>query len=263
MNFFKTLSIVLTTILLYSCGSERPQYVKSPIDQIVTQYMDQQNYSVILADMDYNESQDTYLHKYKIIVPKANASSESDFSTTTTDWKKVSPIVFEKHQNDLGMTILSKKDGLLDKKTAPAGYDNYVGNKKYGQWQTNSSGTSFWAFYGQYAFMRSMFGWGSGHRYYRNDYNGYNSYRGRSNYYGRNNTFGTSTYKNSNSTWANKPKTFKQKVQSNVKRSSTALKSKGYSSGSSYGSATQKTTRTTNRYNSSSSYRSRGGGFGK
>ena len=32
-----------------------------------------------------------------------------------------------------------------------------VGNPRYGQWQRNSSGQSFWAFYGQYALMRSLF----------------------------------------------------------------------------------------------------------
>lgn len=32
-----------------------------------------------------------------------------------------------------------------------------VGNPNYGQWQTNSQGTSFWAWYGQYAFFSSSF----------------------------------------------------------------------------------------------------------
>lgn len=32
-----------------------------------------------------------------------------------------------------------------------------VGNPNYGSWQTNSSGTSFWAWYGQYAFFSSLF----------------------------------------------------------------------------------------------------------
>lgn len=33
----------------------------------------------------------------------------------------------------------------------------YVGNSAYGQWRTNSSGNSFWHWYGQYAFFSSMF----------------------------------------------------------------------------------------------------------
>ncbi len=58
-----------------------------------------------------------------------------------------------------------------------------VGNPQYGNWQTNSSGGSFWAWYGQYAFFSSMFrspigysSWGR-HR----DYSYYNDY-GRNNY---------------------------------------------------------------------------------
>ncbi|MGY6648191.1 hypothetical protein [Wenyingzhuangia sp. IMCC45574] len=263
MKTIHFLSFFLATFLFISCGSERKKYVKSPIDNIITQYIDEQNYSVILADMNYDENQDAYFHKYKIVVPKGTAENETDFNITTSDWKKVSPVVFEQYQNDLGMTILSKKDGVLDKKSAPAGYDNYVGNKKYGHWKTDSRGTSFWEFYGQYAFMRSLFGWGSGYRYYRDDYRYYGYYRGRSNYYGRNNSFGTSTYKNSNSTWSSKPRTFKQRVQSKVKRSAAAQKSKGYSSTKSYGNSNQKTYRNNDRYNSSSSYRSRSGGYGK
>lgn len=263
----KFLTICFAITLLASCGSDRNQYVKSPIDDIITQNINEQNYSVVLADMNYDENQDSYYHKYKIIIAKskttANEVSENDFKVTDTEWKKVSVLLFEKYQNDLGMTILSKKNGVLDKKSAPAGYDNYVGNQKYGHWQTGNNGTSFWAFYGQYAFMRSMFGWNSGYRYYRNDYSNYSTYRGRQNYYGKNNTFGTKTYKNNSSTWAKKPQSFKQKVQSKVKRSASSLKSTGYSSNRNYGNSTQKTTRNTNSYSNSSSYRARSGGFGK
>lgn len=263
----KTIKIILTIsllLLIISCGSERKKYIKSPLDIIITTYIDTQNYSIILADMDYKEAEDKYYHKYKIVLEKANTteSKEDDFDIKLTDWKQVSPITFEEHQKDLGMTVLSKKDGVLDKKATPAGYNNYVGNNKYGNWQRHSNGTSFWAFYGQYHFMSSLF-YGSSHRYYRNDYDYYRrNHYGTSSYYGRNNNFGTSTYYNKNSTWTSKPKSFKQNVQSKVKRSSSALKSKGYSSSKSYGSSKQ-TTRSSNRYSSSSSSRSRSGGYGK
>ncbi len=264
----KTLKILIFTsvfLLVISCGSERKKYLKSPLDTIITSYLDVQNYSVILADMDYKEATDNYFHKYKIIVEKkknVTDSAEDDFEIKTTEWKEVSAITFEEHQKDLGMTVLSKKDGVLDKKATPAGYNNYVGNKKYGSWQTQSNGSSFWAFYGQYHFMSSLF-YGSSHRYYRNDYDYYRTnHSGRSNYYGRNKNFGTSTYKNTNTSWNSKPTSFKDKVISSVKRSSSALKAKGYSSSKSYKSTSQ-TTRNTNRYSNSSSSRSRSGGFGK
>lgn len=255
--------LCLTVLFLSSCGEERKKYIKSPLDIIITTYIDVQNYSVILADMDYKESEDTYYHKYKIIIEKPVSESESkedDFDVKLTEWKKVSAITFEKHQNDLGMTVLSKKDGVLDKKSAPAGYNNYVGNPKYGSWQRHSNGSSFWAFYGQYHFMSNLF-YGSNHRYYRNDYDYYRrNYYGTRNYYGKNNSYGTSNYKNSS--WSKKPKSFKEKVQTKVKKSSSSMKSKGYNSSKSYGSNKQ-TPRNSNRYSSSSSSRSRSGGFGK
>lgn len=42
-------------------------------------------------------------------------------------------------------------------KSAQGAGSHMVGNPRYGQWQRNSSGQSFWAFYGQYALMRSLF----------------------------------------------------------------------------------------------------------
>ena len=212
MKTFKILIISSLLLLVISCGQERKKYIKSPLDNIITTYIDTQNYSVILADMDYKEDTDKYLHKYKIILEKkknATESVEDDFDIKLTDWITVSAITFEELQKDLGMTVLSKKNGILDKKSTPAGYNNYVGNNKYGTWQRQSNGSSFWAFYGQYHFMSSLF-YGSSHRYYRNDYNYYRTnHYGKSSYYGRNNNFGTSTYKSTNSSWTSKPKSFK------------------------------------------------------
>jgi hypothetical protein len=265
MKIFKTLSITSILLLFISCGEAPKKYIKSPLDAIISTYMSTPNYSVILADMDYKEDSKKYLHKYRIIFEEktnTTASLEDDFTVKSTDWIEVSAITFEEHQKDLGMTVLSKKNGVLDKKATPAGYNSYVGNSKYGAWERQSNGTSFWAYYGQYRFMSSLF-YGSSQRYYRNDYDYYRTnHYGRSNYYGRNNTFGTSTYKNANASWNSKPQTFKDNVRSNVKRSSSALKSKGYSSSRSFNNTTQ-TSRNNNRYSSSSSSRSRSGGFGK
>jgi hypothetical protein len=58
-----------------------------------------------------------------------------------------------------------------------------VGNPQYGNWQTNSSGNSFWHWYGQYALFSTLFrnpiGYGSWGRH--RDYSYYNDY-GRSTY---------------------------------------------------------------------------------
>lgn len=265
MKIIKIIIVISLILLVITCGKERKKYIKSPLDKIITTYIDIKNYSVILADMDYKENTDTYFHKYKIILEKKKNTTETledDFEIKLTEWEEVSPITFEELQKDLGMTVLSKKEGVLDKQTTPAGYNNYVGNSKYGSWQQQSNGTSFWAFYGQYHFMSSLF-YGPSYRYYRSDYSYYRTnHYGRSSYYGRNKNFGTSNYTDTKSTWNSKPKSFKEKVNSNVKRSSSALKSKGYSSSKSYKSS-NKTSRNSNRYSSSSSSRSRSGGFGK
>ena len=42
-------------------------------------------------------------------------------------------------------------------KSAAGAGGHLVGNPRYGEWRQNSSGQSFWAFYGQYAMMRSLF----------------------------------------------------------------------------------------------------------
>jgi len=266
-------------LLLLSCGSDKPKFVKSPVDNIITKYIDKSNYSVILADMDYKEDTDSYYHKYQILIDEgAPTLSQIELNDTTavatdiqivkTDWLKVSPITFDEYKGDLGMTILSKKNGVLDKNSSPAGVDNYVGNTRYGHWQTNSSGGSFWAFYGRYRLMSDLFygprygGYGYG-GYSRSHYNNYNSnYRNKQSYYGANKEYGTKSNRNTTSSWSNKSSSFKNNVNSKVTKSASSLRSRGYSSSKSYSKSNSRTSRSGSRYSNRSS-RSRSGGFGK
>ncbi len=263
-----TLSIIsiLIWLGLSSCGSNYT-YEKTPLDDIVTTYMNEPNYSVILADMDYDESGDIYRHKYKILIEKPyqevdeatkhdSTIQAQDVEIVDLDWQKVSAIHFETHVEDLGMVLLSKKDGVLYKHVTPAGLDHYVGNERYGQWQTSTTGGSFWAFYGQYYFLSRLFG-GPGYYYPRGVYDNYHStYRGRRAYYGTGrNTYGTKSARNRSTTWSKKPSTFKSSVRSRVKQSASRQRSRRYSSRSRY-------SRNGSRYSNRSS-RSRGGGFGK
>ncbi|WP_062062272.1 hypothetical protein [Aquimarina longa] len=259
--------------VLFSCSSNKKVYKKTPIDEFVTTYIDEQNYSVILADMDYKEEEDSYYHKYRILIEKPKTTVDSttlsapnykaeDVVVKDTEWRKVSDVFFDDHVNNLGMTILSKKNGVLDKKTSPAGYDNYVGNERYGRWENNTSGGgSFWAFYGQYHFLSSMF-YGSSHRYYRGSYMDYDrNYRGSRGYYGSGrNQYGTnsSVTKGTANRWSGRSSAFKNKVRNSVKKSATITRSRSYNSNSKY----SKTTRNSSRYSNSSS-RSRAGGYGK
>lgn len=67
-----------------------------------------------------------------------------------------------------------------------------VGNPNYGEWKTDSSGNSFWAFYGQMMFLNSLLDLGSRPYYYNSWYNNrpYSSYH---DYYGS--RYGSSKYR--------------------------------------------------------------------
>lgn len=234
-------SIVLALIALAGCGGKKFQ--KNPVDLIIKDMPSDRVFSVVLNDMDVEGTFfHTYKHEYKII--------EEDTPGKPTEyidgWYEVDKHFFEQNVNNMGMEIASRgEDGKLSKGVNPPGYNNYIGNEKYGRWE-NRGGNSFWVFYGQYAFMSSMFRMMTYpvRRSYYDDYRGSYYGTGRA-YYGPTvsgrPTYGTnSTYTQSsrpNSTWSRNNSSFKRRVASRTSRSSS-------------------------RYRGSSS-RSRGGGFGK
>lgn len=202
--------------------------------------------------MDYEERSKKYKHQYKILYEPLDLKKDT-LLQKITDWKVVSDVFFQKHIDNMGMEIATTKEGVLKKTPAPPGFSNYIGNEKYGEWKTNSSGTSFWEFYGQFAFMSSMFNlfsspvgmnsWGDYRRdYYDRDRPYYGS-RGAN--YGTNSTYNKTSQPNS--TWNNKTSDFKSRVRNKV-RQSVASKSR--------------VSRSSSRYNQSR-MRSRSGGFGK
>lgn len=233
--------------------TENVEYEKSPVDILIRDLTAEQNFSIILFDMDYAEQNDTYKHQYSVLIDR-----EDSVYVQNSDWVNVSSTFFDANIDNMGMEIASKINGKVTKAAAPAGYSNYIGNEKYGQWKERD-GNSFWEFYGKYAFMSSMFRmtmfpvrysywntyhssyYGSGRSYYGPSSNGRNMYGTNSNY----------TKSNSSSAWNKKPSSFKSSVRSKVSRSATASKS-----------AAAQRTRSSTRY-SSSSTRSRGGGYGK
>jgi len=261
-SFFKAIGVfIILAVTLNSCtnssqNKSRTKFQKSPVDILVREMANQQNFTIILLDMDFKEADNQYLHKYQIIT-----GVEESINSKETTWKQVDDTFFDANVNNMGMELASKKDGKLSKIAAPPGYTNYVGNKQYGQWKERD-GNRFWEFYGKYAFMSSMFRMAMFPvRYsYWNDYNRNYYGRGRS-YYGpvnnKRNMYGTnSTYTKSNTTssWNKKPATFKSRVRSSVSRSATATKNRR--------TAASKKSRNSSRY-SRSSTRSRSGGFGK
>lgn len=271
--------LFFTSILLFSCEAEEKVFVNTPIDKLIKKLDSKKTFSIILYDMDIKEgsSADVYKHKYKVITNKEEKAIENndkptsdslanendstseelasqdsssqvsekevmaqDVSEEIGEWVVVEKDFFEHHINNMGMEVASKgADGKVNKIPAPPGYGTHVGNDKYGKWQKQSNGTSFWVFYGQYAFMRSMFGYHS--PIYRSSYTGYRSnYHGRQAYYGTK-TGGTSAYgtgsanaRTQNPSVANKSSSFKSKVNSIKSRSSTT-RSRGRSSSSGRG----------------------------
>ncbi len=168
--------MVLAATFLQGCAGR-----SIPIDLIKKDLRNVPSYSVILEDMDAKGTFfKSYYQKYRIV---------GETQAWTTGWMKVPKDYYQRNENFLGMTLLSKKKGQYNTAVGPAGY-NYVGNERYGQWQRGSGGNSFWEFYGKYALISHMLG---GSRIYRTDYNTYRDYRrqGRP-YYGRNKQYGTS-----------------------------------------------------------------------
>ena len=237
----KYLSVLLFSAVLLSCGGK--EFKKPPIEDMIRDMPSDRVFSIVLHDMDvHGNFFHEYFHQYSIIEEDEPGIPKE----METGWYQVDKNYFNQHLNNMGMEIASRgEDGKLNKGVNPPGYNNYIGNEKYGHWEQRN-GHSFWAFYGQYMFMRSMFHLGTYpvRRSYYTNYRGSYYGTGRS-YYGPTTNgrsyYGTSSAYNSsrrpNSTWSNNRTSFKQRVSGRTSRSSS-------------------------RYGGSSS-RSRGGGFGK
>jgi len=185
-------SILAMTMLLIAvgCGSS----FENPVERIKHQLKDVPTFSIILEDMKQDGNVFThYFHKYKVV--------QLDKSWVT-DWEKVSDSFYRQNANFLGMTLAARKEGQYSDHVAPPGYA-YVGDPKYGQWKQDSSGGSFWEFYGKYRMFTDVLGFFTGPIYDR-DYDDYHRYRQRRQpFFGRNNQYGTkgSYTKNHNPTF--------------------------------------------------------------
>ena len=172
---FVAIAAILSLFLLCACGGP-----SLPLDEIRASLKGVPTYSIILDDMkEEGNLFKTCYHKYRII---------TEDKTTETDWLEVPESYYKQNISFLSMTIWVKKDGKEDKVVGPPGYE-YVGNPRYGHWNTNSSGQSFWAFYGQYHFISALLGHGP---IFRNHYNNYTRSRTQNRpYYGPNKEYGT------------------------------------------------------------------------
>ena len=219
--------VACCALLLSACSSGRP------LDRLKSQLASAPEYAIILEDMrEEGTFFSSYSHQYQVVQGE---------NSWTTDWLQVPESVYRANENFLGMTLASKTPGGENNVPHPPGYD-YVGNSRYGSWQTNSSGMSFWAFYGQYALMRDLLGVGRG-SIFRNDYNSYQRSRSQQRpYYGRTGkeygTRGTVTQQKKPSFFARRRardvaqrQRFQQKFNNRLGRSSVPVRSRGFGFG--------------------------------
>lgn len=212
----------LLLLLLSGCGGEPST---PPVEKVVAALKAFPTYSVILEDMktEGNFSK-SFFHKYKVV---------QEENSWNTEWFRVSKDYFKNHENFLGMSLLTKKEGEVSSEVAPPGYA-YVGDEQYGRWQKDSSGNSFWEFYGKYALFSSLFG-GWYRPIYRGDYDSYRSYRKkRKPFFGSRNQYGTkgtvakkakpAFFARKKSASMSKSSAFKQKVSQRMGRSRTGFR---------------------------------------
>ena len=238
-------------LFLLACSSGR-EYRANPLDTFIRDYDQKYPYTIILEDMDVDGTFfKSYKHQYKIIYSENGEPKE-----TTTGMIEVPTTFFWKNQNNVGMEIVSKDStGKVNKVATPPGYSNYVGNPRYGHWE-NRDGSSFWSFYGKYAFLSSMFNLMSPvPRYGYSDYR--RNYRYNRPYYGSRSSSGYYTYGSQGRNMRASRPSFSRRF-SNIRQKSRSFRDRARSrvSGSRY-------SRSSSRYRSNFSFRSRGRGFGK
>ncbi|MGG6229535.1 hypothetical protein [Tenacibaculum sp. SDUM215027] len=221
-----------------------------PTEAIIKKNKDK-DFSVVLDDMKIEEEPDymVYQQKYNILT-----LVKDSLHTKKTPWQTVSKKYFKKHENDLGMEIVSSHNGRLSRVAQPVGFGWAIGDKKHGKWEGTSKDSTKtnnsqrrWRTHGTSPFF--WYWLGTRRNTYRSDYNGYRTYNNNGNpYYGNQSSRGNYTY-GTRSTYerTNRSSFFSRKAQ-NVKK---------------WSSLNRRSSRSSSRYSNGSSTRSRSGGYGK
>lgn len=250
--------VVLFSVLSISCGDtmKSVKVTTEPSDKII-QELRGTDFSIVLDDMNISEKDDKRLFEHKYHVLKV---IDDSLVVDSLSWKPVNESFFKKHEENLGMEIVSNHGGNLSRVAQPVGFGWAIGNPKYGEWEevsktqdstrttsTTPSSERRWRSHGP---SLLFWYWMLRRPTYQRDYAGYRtaSAGGRS-YYGTQpngtNKYGTSSAYQK----AKRPSFF------NRRRSSSSWKS--------YTTSSKKSSRSSSRYNTSSSTRSRSGGIGK
>ena len=221
--FFLFVFYLGLTFTAPGCGSD----ADLPIIKIKNSLEEIPTYSIVLENMkEEGNFVNSYYHKYRIVRPEG---------AETTDWLQVPESYYQRNEDFLGMTIFAKKEGIPDEDVTPPGY-LYVGDPRYGQWQNDGHGGSYWAFYGKYRLMTDLFG-GWYRPVYDLDFDAYKKFKQRKvPYYGLKNQYGTSgtivreTKPDFYSRYAARQKvktaSFTDKVSNRIGRTRTSLRSR-------------------------------------
>jgi hypothetical protein len=171
------------------CASRAPD----PLVSLAKELDQHREFSIVLVDMERRGNfVKSYFHRYDLIQGDPVPGEEDlAFTTRRSDWFEVDKRFYERYEPSLGMVVLSKSgDQPATQEQYPPGYQ-YVGNDRYGRWQRDSNGGSFWEFYGKYAMFSSLLGMNN-RRLYRGDYDAYRTNRSRGRpYYGPSGNYGT------------------------------------------------------------------------
>lgn len=246
----------IISILFISCSSSDKEVKTITIEpsQAILKSIASNDFSIVLDDMKIDETENLIVHKHKYKVLELKNDS---LHSTDKDWSVVNQSFFLNHKNDLGMEILSRHNGKVSTLAQPVGYGWAIGNSAHGEWEETSTDSTSTKSHGTSSHGRwrthssSPFFWlwlGSRRSFFRNDYNNYRTY----------NTTGRSYYgQNSNNTYTHGTRSSYQKQS---RPSFFARKSQNSTS---WNNLEKRTSRSSSRYKSGSSTRSRSGGTGK
>jgi hypothetical protein len=193
------------------------------------------------------------------LVPNSREAAASGLQEMQLIYSASDPHEFNNSLADVVNTLASLSDGQLAVINVPASQranaqqsNALVGNPAYGNWRQNSSGQSFWAWYGMYSMFSNVFGMN------RYSYGAWSS-RPQYSYYGNygRNRWGSDAdvHRNHNLSQRHPSRYNKSSVATKSRYATTARRSSSYggasSKSSSYGSSSRSSS-----YSSSRSFRS-------
>jgi len=132
--YAKFFYIIFTFYVLsfYGCGSD-----ELPIKEIQNELKNVPHYSVILNDMkEEGNFFKEYLHQYRVVQPNLSWNKE---------WVEVPEKYYQSTASLLGMALIGKNGNELLTTPFPPSFQ-YVGDERYGSWQSDNAGSMLWAF---------------------------------------------------------------------------------------------------------------------